>query len=100
MAAICGIGVLGVLSLRSRRVSRLLVLALGATGVCFVLRPETTNRIAHALGVGRGVDLIMYIFLVTTLYALLQLHVRTRALDSQVTELARALAIANAQRPE
>lgn len=100
IAAIAGIGVLAVWSLRSRRLSRFLVLALAALGVIFVLHPELTSRIAHFLGVGRGVDLMLYIFLVATVYALLQLYARVRTLDWQVTQLTRALAIANVRKLE
>jgi hypothetical protein len=100
VCAIAGIAVLGVFSLRSRRWSRLVALSLAAAGVLFVVRPGITIRIAHALGVGRGTDLMMYIFLVATVYILLQLYARVRTLDWQVTQLARALAIANARRPE
>lgn len=100
IAAIAGIGVLAVWSLRSRRLSRFLVLALAALSVIFVLHPELTSRIAHFLGVGRGVDLMLYIFLVATVYALLQLYARVRTLDWQVTQLTRALAIANVRKLE
>ena len=55
---------------------------------------------AHFLGVGRGVDLMLYIFLVATVYALMQLYARVRTLDWQVTQLSRALAIANVRKLE
>ena len=98
IAAIAGIGALALLSLRSRRVSRFVVLALMAVGAGFVVYPNATSRIAHLLGVGRGVDLMLYIFLIATVYALLQLHARVRTLDWQVTQLSRALAIANVRK--
>ncbi|HVO97721.1 MAG TPA: DUF2304 domain-containing protein [Bryobacteraceae bacterium] len=100
IAAISGIGLLALWSLRSRRLSRFLALAMAAVGVVFVLRPELTSRIAHFLGVGRGVDLMLYIFLVVTVYALMQLYARVRTLDWQVTQISRALAIANARKLE
>ena len=99
VAAIVGIALLAVLSLRSRRISRWIALALAIAGVVFVMRPDATNRIAHLLGVGRGADLMMYIFLVATVYALMQLYARVRTLDGQITQLSRALAIANARKP-
>jgi small membrane protein len=100
IAAIATIGVLALWSLRSQRLSRFVVLALAAAGVAFVLRPDFTSRIAHFLGVGRGVDLMLYIFLVATIYALLQLYARVRTLDWQITQLSRALAIANVRKLE
>jgi hypothetical protein len=98
IAAIAGIGVLALWSLRSRRLSRFVVLALAAAGVIFVLRPDASTRIAHFLGVGRGVDLMLYIFLIATVYALMQLYARVRTLDWQITQLSRALAIANVRK--
>ena len=43
---------------------------------------------------------MLYIFLVATVYALMQLYARVRTLDWQVTQLSRALAIANVRKLE
>jgi small membrane protein len=98
IVAMGGLGVLSLFALRSRRLSRLVVLALLSAGVFSVLRPGITSGIAHLLGVGRGADLMLYVFLITTGYALMQLYSRMRTLDRQVTLLARALAIGTARK--
>ena len=36
-------------------------------GIYFVLLPEQTSKLAHAVGVGRGADLVLYCWLVITL---------------------------------
>jgi hypothetical protein len=99
VAALGGVGILGVLSMRSRRAARFAVLLVSLAGIGFVLRPEATSRIAHSFGVGRGADLILYVFLIASAYALLHLHGRTRDQSRQITELTRAMAIADARKP-
>jgi len=71
-----------------------------AIGIYFAWTPDDLSRIAHWLGVGRGADLLLYIWVVVSFLALVALMLRLRALNEQLTELARKLALATAQRPE
>jgi hypothetical protein len=66
------------------------------TGLYFVWIPDHASRLAALAGVGRGVDLIIYIWVVISLIVLLNLHLKLRAQMELVTVLARELAIANA----
>ena len=72
-----------------------LLLALGAAAV---LAPEATlDDIAHAFGVGRGVDLITYVFEVVTLFVLLHYYTKFVELQRQLTDVVRELAIVRAE---
>ena len=84
---------------RSAPVSAL-IMAVSIVGIVLVLFPELTNRAAHAVGVGRGADLVFYCFILITLGAVFNIHLRLRAASETATELARALALVTAHRPE
>jgi len=64
-----------------------------ASGMLLVFVPEWSDAIAHAVGVGRGADLIFYCWLVISLIVSINLHVRLRDLQSQITALTRAVAL-------
>jgi small membrane protein len=85
--------------LRSRLTDRLLLCALGLLGAVSVVFPDLTTALAHLLGVGRGVDLVIYIMLLTFSYGWLLLYAKVRALQMRLTDLARAIALANARVP-
>ncbi len=68
-----------------------------AAAIYFVWAPESANRIAHHLGVGRGADLIFYCWVLISFAVLLNLHFKMRKRDEQVTTLARKLAILEAE---
>jgi hypothetical protein len=70
-------------------------LAIGAAGLFFVWMPEEANGLAYLLGVGRGADLILYCWILTSLIMALNLHVLIRENQQVTTELARQLALAN-----
>jgi hypothetical protein len=78
-------------------VSILLVLA---TGMFLVWAPETTNQLANILGVGRGADLILYLWVVITLALMLVLYLKILRLGRRVTQLTRALALAHPMLPD
>ena len=61
------------LSLLVRRGIALLALALGAVAVLF---PDLVTLVAHAVGVGRGTDLVVYVLCVTFLFTTIGLHLR------------------------
>lgn len=67
-------------------------------GIFFVWMPEQSTAIANALGIGRGVDLIYYIWIVLSLSIFINIHLKLRDNNALVTRLAREIAIAEAQR--
>jgi hypothetical protein len=66
-----------------------LILAAGAVAVLF---PERTDIIANYMGVGRGVDLIMYLFEVAAIFILIHYYTKFVELQRQLTTLTRELA--------
>jgi hypothetical protein len=77
----------------SSRAVRFAVLAVLAIGAILVWRPEHANAVAHSLGVGRGADLLMYLWVVITLSVILLLYLQIVAVNRTLTQLARRLAL-------
>ena len=86
------------------QLSRSRYLSIGAilsalSGITLVVYPEISNVLAKGVGIGRGVDLIFYIFMVVTYIMLFNLHVRAREHTETVTELARGVALLAVRSP-
>ena len=77
------------LRLRTTLFDLLLILGFGATGIFFVIFPDTTTRIAHWVGVNRGADMIFYLAILFLLFLVLKLYARIRRLEQNFTELVR-----------
>ena len=65
-------------------------------GMYFVLLPDQANRLAHYVGVGRGADLILYVWLIISLILSVHLHIKLLKQQKAITDLARELAIRSA----
>ncbi|WKD59943.1 DUF2304 domain-containing protein [Corynebacterium caspium] len=65
-----------------------------------VLRPDDLTILANWLGVDRGTDLLLYGLVVAFLMATLSTWVRFREQEVRYAQLARAIAISNAVKPE
>lgn len=63
-----------------------------AVGIVVVM-PQTTNTLAHFVGVGRGVDAIMYVSILALFYAVFRLVVRIEEVEREITKLVRKLAV-------
>jgi hypothetical protein len=75
-----------------------LVFTLLAVGAAAVLAPEATlDDIARAFGVGRGVDLITYLFEVSVLFVLLHYFTKFVELERKVSQLTREIALLRAE---
>jgi small membrane protein len=85
---------------RTRLIDRVFVLTFALVGVVMVSFPETSDWLAAALGVGRGVDTVIDFMLVALSYTSLQLYAKLRHQDARLVELARWIAIHNAKLPE
>lgn len=91
--------VLYVLSLgRALPVVRFGLFGLAVTGTVFIWQPELANALAAMVGIGRGADLMLYVWLLMSLFLILRLHLLSRVQGQQLTELARAITLMRAER--
>ncbi len=79
---------------------RLIAFGIFASVVSAILFPDFTTTVANAVGVGRGTDLILYLLVVGSVFAVVMLASRLMRIEDTLTELVRQLAISNAKRPE
>ena len=86
------------LQFRSRLLDRLIALVFASASALLIFHPEFSNRIAHRIGVGRGVDLIFYLALPGFGFACLLLFSKTLELRNQVTVLTREIALLSVQK--
>lgn len=75
------------------RIVRSAIIAIVLVGLYFVWRPDHATVIANRLGVGRGTDLLIYVWIVLSFAVGLNLNFKLRAARREITELARAIAL-------
>jgi hypothetical protein len=68
-------------------------LACVALVICW---PALSTKVANLLGIGRGVDFLIYLAFFGVFFSLLSTHVRIRKLEALVTQLARNIALQSA----
>lgn len=68
-----------------------------ASGAALVIRPDWSSDLARLLGVGRGADLVLYIWTLVSLLLLANIHFRLRSYQRTMTVLAREIAILEAR---
>jgi hypothetical protein len=64
-------------------------------GLYFVWVPSHSTWLAEFVGIGRGVDLILYTWVGISLIVILNLHLKLRTQLELITVLARTIALAN-----
>lgn len=77
-----------------KRIGFFLFLALNIYAVLF---PEHVSWLAHQIGVGRGADLVLYALVMAFVFGMINTYLRFRGTSQQITELARTLAIREAE---
>ncbi len=83
--------------------TRLLKLAMSLIvlfGTYLVWFPDRTMTIAHWVGVGRGTDLILYLWIIISIIFILILHLRVNRLNATITDLVRHIALNEAERED
>jgi small membrane protein len=74
----------------------LVAIIVAAAGLYFVWLPSHATWLAETVGIGRGVDLILYVWVVISLLVLMNLHLKLRSQMELITALTREVAIADA----
>jgi len=76
---------------------RIALVLFALVNVYAVMRPNDLSVIAHFLGVGRGTDLVLYALVVAFMAGMFSMYQRFRVVDRRYTELARTVAIREAE---
>jgi hypothetical protein len=67
-----------------------------AAGLYLVWFPSHANALAEVAGVGRGADLILYLWVLISLLVLFNLHLKLRSQMELITQLSREIALLKA----
>ena len=86
--------------LRSTLRDRALAILLFVAAVVAILVPDLTTAVARVLGVGRGTDLLFYLFVLGAVFGFIVVNARVLRLEDQITELVRELALSRARKPK
>jgi hypothetical protein len=78
---------------RNLAIRRILLVLFMMFAVASIFRPDLWSRLASLVGVGRGTDLVLYALVVAFLGFVMRSYGRNRALEIQVTRLARRIAL-------
>lgn len=80
-----------------RASKRLAFAAFVLISIYAVLRPSDVTWVARQVGVGRGTDLLVYLLVVGFIFGMLNSYLRDREISQHLTNLARQLAIRDAE---
>ena len=92
-ALLCGILVYAWSEQRRAPLVATCTIIAAAAGLYFVWFPSHANMLADLVGVGRGADLILYLWVLISLLILFNLHLKLRSQMELITELAREVAL-------
>jgi hypothetical protein len=62
-------------------------------GIALVIDPTASTQIANLLGIGRGADLLFYLFIIASLFYAVATRSRIRRMEKQITNLVRQNAL-------
>ncbi|MEM7658641.1 MAG: DUF2304 domain-containing protein [Bacteroidota bacterium] len=79
---------------------RILVSLILIAALVFTIDLDSSTRLAQWLGIGRGVDLVIYLSLLGLTVSCILLYLRTVKLEALLTELARNQAIEEGKAPK
>jgi hypothetical protein len=83
------------LRLRTVLLDRLLFALIVLVGIALAIHPDLSTRLANAIGIGRGADLMLYVFILFSLFQTVHLAARLNTIDARITSVVRESALAS-----
>jgi hypothetical protein len=100
IAAVMTILIVYLRQFRSVLADRVILFAVGLLVIGMILFPDATTVVANRVGVGRGVDLVIYIALIGQSFLLLQRIAKERQIERRMTDFVRTVALQSAAPPK
>lgn len=82
---------------KSLAIKRIFGGLIGVFAVLAILFPDFVTTVANAVGIGRGTDLLLYLFIIFVMFLTLSIMRAKARTDARVTDLARAVALMEAR---
>jgi hypothetical protein len=98
-ALLAGVAVLTAMQRTTSRFVKIVVLVVIMVGAYLVWAPDQATLLAAWVGVGRGADLILYLWVVITLALIVFLYLKILRLSRKLTLLTRRIAIMSPELP-
>ena len=97
LLGLCFLGFLfvGIGVFRRSKFLMLLVLSLSVLAIYFIFNPNATTTVAQLIGVNRGADLLLYIFVVSFVFINYFTLIKLRRMKNEITILSQEIAILN-----
>jgi hypothetical protein len=90
-----GVVALAAVQRTTTRFVQFAVISVIGVGIYFVWAPDQANLVAAAVGVGRGADLLFYLWVVITLALIMFMYLKIQRLARRLTQLTRAVALSH-----
>jgi hypothetical protein len=84
---------------RIRLIEAVLWSSIWLTGLVLITVPDATTVLAHALGIGRGVDVVIYLSIPFGFYLVFRLYEKIDRLNRDLTKVVRHLALSDRTPP-
>ncbi|HEU5005127.1 MAG TPA: DUF2304 domain-containing protein [Candidatus Saccharimonadales bacterium] len=72
------------------------IILLTIIAVIVVWMPDTSNKFAHKLGVGRGADLLLYLLTLAFIFVVLNTYIKSKEEQRRMVKIVRRLALLEA----
>ncbi|MBZ9571025.1 DUF2304 family protein [Methanobrevibacter sp. TMH8] len=59
----------------------------------FTIVPESSNILAHLIGIGRGLDLVLIFAIIGSYYLIFRVYLKIEKIDQDITELVRKISM-------
>ena len=69
------------------------LIILTVIGLIVVISPETSNKLAHKVGIGRGADLLLYLLTLSFIFMILNLYLKGKEDQRRIVLLARRISL-------
>jgi hypothetical protein len=78
---------------QARAWKKLSLISFTIISIIVVWLPDTANRAANKVGVGRGADLLLYLLTLAFIFSTLGLYIKSREDQRKIVKLARRIAL-------
>ena len=79
--------------LRTLLMDRIIYLLFALSGILLVIDPDLTSQVASRIGIGRGTDLLIYLFILASLFYAVNNRAQFKRLHEQMTLVVRNQAL-------